>query len=57
METQGRPEAATRVLQRLIDSRVPGAAEAQTILERIQNDARWRWQPTRWIEGDEERQP
>jgi len=57
MEAQGRPEAAVRVLQRLIGSRVPGAAEAQTILERIEGDARWRWQPARWTEGGGEKQP
>ncbi len=57
MEAQGRPEAAVRVLQRLIGSGVPGAAEAQALVERIQSDARWRWQPARRAGGGEERQP
>ena len=57
LEAEGQTEAAVRVLRRLIESGVPGTAEARTLVERIQDDARWRWQPGRWTERSGEQQP
>jgi len=57
LEAEEQPEAAVRVLRRLIDSGLPGAAEAQALAERIQGDARWRWQPGRRTERSGEQWP
>ncbi len=56
LEAAGKPEAAIRVLQRLIQSGVPGAAEAQVLVDRMQGELRWRW-PADGRPSGEDRKP
>ncbi len=51
-EAQGKPESAVNILKRLIQSGVPGAAEAQSLVEQIQGR-----QPIRWPAEEADKEP